>query len=99
MALRVVFAGTPEFAAIHLQALINSGHRLTGANLGNGQYPNTYQGWGEPKLTDYGRGGSNVVSAAMPRAAPSTLVRPTAPSPRPSRPNISSHIEQATSCS
>jgi methionyl-tRNA formyltransferase len=30
MALRVVFAGTPEFAAIHLQALINSGHEVIG---------------------------------------------------------------------
>ncbi len=30
MTLRVVFAGTPEFAAIHLQALINSEHEMIG---------------------------------------------------------------------
>lgn len=30
MALRILFAGTPEFAAIHLQALINSGHEVIG---------------------------------------------------------------------
>ncbi|WP_430460727.1 methionyl-tRNA formyltransferase [Thalassolituus sp. LLYu03] len=30
MALRVLFAGTPEFAAIHLQALINSEHEVIG---------------------------------------------------------------------
>ena len=28
--LRIVFAGTPEFAARHLQALLDSGHLLTG---------------------------------------------------------------------
>ncbi len=39
-------------ASLIRAALINAGHRLTGANLGNGQYPNSYQGWGEPKLTD-----------------------------------------------
>src|SRR5262249_44909161 len=26
--------------------------RLTGANLGDGHYPNDYQGWGEPNLID-----------------------------------------------
>ena len=30
MALRILFAGTPEFAAIHLQALINSEHEVIG---------------------------------------------------------------------
>jgi len=30
MALRILFAGTPEFAAIHLQALIHSGHEVIG---------------------------------------------------------------------
>ncbi|MCY0965280.1 methionyl-tRNA formyltransferase [Parathalassolituus penaei] len=30
MALRIVFAGTPEFAAIHLQALVNSEHEIVG---------------------------------------------------------------------
>jgi len=30
MALRVLFAGTPEFAAVHLQALIESGHEVVG---------------------------------------------------------------------
>ncbi len=39
-------------AALMRAMVINAGHRLTGANLGNGQYPNSYQGWGEPKLTD-----------------------------------------------
>lgn len=30
MALRILFAGTPEFAALHLQALINSDHEVIG---------------------------------------------------------------------
>ncbi len=30
MALRILFAGTPEFAALHLQALINSEHEVIG---------------------------------------------------------------------
>ena len=30
MALNIIFAGTPDFAAIHLQALINSEHRIVG---------------------------------------------------------------------
>lgn len=30
MALNIVFAGTPEFAAIHLQALLNSQHKVVG---------------------------------------------------------------------
>lgn len=30
MALNIIFAGTPEFAAIHLQALINSEHTIVG---------------------------------------------------------------------
>jgi len=39
-------------AALMRAMVINAGHRLTGANLGNGLYPNFYQGWGEPRLTD-----------------------------------------------
>ncbi|MEN9464037.1 MAG: hypothetical protein RL217_218 [Pseudomonadota bacterium] len=30
MALNIIFAGTPDFAAVHLQALINSEHRIVG---------------------------------------------------------------------
>jgi len=43
---------TDASAALMKAVLVNSGDRLTGANLGNGQYPNTYQGWGEPVLAD-----------------------------------------------
>ena len=43
---------TDPSAALMKAMLVNGGHRLIGANLGNGQYPNFYQGWGEPKLTD-----------------------------------------------
>ncbi len=43
---------TDPSAALMKAMLINGGHRLTGANLGNGQYPNDYQGWGEPNLSD-----------------------------------------------
>ncbi len=39
-------------AALMRSMLVNGGHRLTGANLGNGNYPNGYQGWGEPNLSD-----------------------------------------------
>ena len=30
MALRIVFAGTPDFAAVHLSALVNSEHQVVG---------------------------------------------------------------------
>ena len=43
---------TDPSAALMRAMLINAGNRLTGANLGNGQYPNTYQGWGEPNLSE-----------------------------------------------
>lgn len=39
-------------AALMKACLINAGHRLTGLNLGGGAYPNNYQGWGEPNLSD-----------------------------------------------
>ena len=39
-------------AALMKAMLINGGHRLSGANLGDGTYPNGYQGWGEPNLSD-----------------------------------------------
>ena len=44
--------------------LVNAGHRLTGANLGNGEYPNNYQGWGEPNLSDvldFGTGSRRLI--------------------------------------
>ncbi len=43
---------TDPSAVLMRSMLVNGGHRLTGANLGNGQYPNGYQGWGEPNLSD-----------------------------------------------
>ncbi|MEM7165312.1 MAG: immunoglobulin domain-containing protein, partial [Planctomycetota bacterium] len=38
-------------SALMKATLINGAQRLTGANLGSGDYPNGYQGWGEPQLT------------------------------------------------
>ena len=52
--------------------LVNAGHRLTGANLGNGQYPNSYQGWGEPDLSsvlDFGSGARSTIVTDIPSAA------------------------------
>ncbi|MCA8960023.1 MAG: S8 family serine peptidase, partial [Planctomycetes bacterium] len=50
------YGGSPAIldpsAALMKAMLVNGGHRLTGANLGNGQYPNSYQGWGETNLSD-----------------------------------------------
>ena len=43
---------TDPSAAMMRAVLINGGHRLTGANLGDNTYPNSHQGWGEPNLSD-----------------------------------------------
>lgn len=42
---------TDASAALLKAMLVNAGHRLTGANLGDNTYPNMYQGWGEPNLS------------------------------------------------
>ncbi|MAW77936.1 MAG: hypothetical protein CMJ95_11210, partial [Planctomycetes bacterium] len=50
---------TDPSAALIRSVLINGGHRLTGANLGDNTYPNIHQGWGEPNLSavlDFGTG-------------------------------------------
>ena len=50
---------TDPSAALMRAMLINGGHRLTGANLGDTTYPNIHQGWGEPNLSnvlDFGTG-------------------------------------------
>ncbi|MEC9475395.1 MAG: S8 family serine peptidase [Planctomycetota bacterium] len=50
---------TDPSAAMMRGMLINGGHRLTGANLGDNTYPNNHQGWGEPNLSnvlDFGSG-------------------------------------------
>lgn len=56
-------------AALIKATLVNAGHRLTGANLGNGNYPNDYQGWGEPNLSevlDFGSGARRLIVADVP---------------------------------
>lgn len=56
---------TDASAALMKACLINAGHRLTGANLGDGTYPNDYQGWGEPSLMDvldFGTGSRRLVA-------------------------------------
>ena len=47
--------------------LINAGHRLSGANLGSGLYPNEYQGWGEPNLSDVLDLGGEIQDVGVPR--------------------------------
>ena len=52
-------------AALIKASLINAGHKLTGANLGNTTYPNAYQGWGEPNLSDvldFGTGSRRLIA-------------------------------------
>ncbi len=59
-------------AALIKATLVNAGHRLTGANLGNGNYPNDYQGWGEPNLSevlDFGLGTRHLIAQDVPSAA------------------------------
>ncbi len=59
-------------AALIKAALVNAGHRLTGANLGNGNYPNDYQGWGEPNLSDvldFGTGSRRLIAYDVPSGA------------------------------
>jgi PKD repeat protein len=59
-------------AALMKAMLINSGHRLTGANLGDGTYPNGYQGWGEPNLShvlDFGAGARQLIVQDVPEQA------------------------------
>ncbi|MFN0059932.1 MAG: S8 family serine peptidase [Planctomycetota bacterium] len=50
------YAGTPSIldasAALMKAMLVNSGNRLTGANLSTGAYPSSYQGWGDIQLTE-----------------------------------------------
>ena len=60
---------TNPSAALMKAMLVNAGHRLTGANLGNGQYPNDYQGWGEPNLSqvfDFGLGSRRLIAYDVP---------------------------------
>ncbi len=63
---------TDPSAALMKAVLINAGHRLTGANLGNGQYPNSYQGWGEPNLSDaldFGTGSRRLIASDVASSA------------------------------
>lgn len=59
-------------AALLKAMLVNSGHRLTGLNLGDNLFPNMYQGWGEPVLTDvldFGTGARRLIVSDVPSAA------------------------------
>jgi len=52
-------------ASLMKGTLINAGHRLTGALLGDNTYPNNYQGWGEPNLSDvldFGAGARRLIA-------------------------------------
>lgn len=52
-------------AALIKATLVNAGHRLTGANLGDGSFPNDYQGWGEPDMSavlDFGAGSRRLIA-------------------------------------
>ena len=56
-------------AALMKAMLVNAGHRLTGSNLGNGEYPNEYQGWGEPNLShvlELAGGSRQLIAADVP---------------------------------